>query len=107
MDDRTTLLEPKNPELCDLIDCMISKKVLLDNPPYLKQKKTLLMYMETTWAGEGEISWLRLVTGEVLRYDMPWFYGYKGFWKNKYHHSEPTFQIPIRSGICLQLLGDT
>lgn len=56
MDDRTTLLEPKNPELCDLIDCMISKKVLLDNPPYLKQKKTLLMYMETTWAGEGEIS---------------------------------------------------
>ena len=29
------------------------------------------MYMETIWAGEGEISWLRLVTGEVLRYGMP------------------------------------
>lgn len=28
------------------------------------------MYTETIWAGEGEISWLRLVTGEVLRYDM-------------------------------------
>lgn len=28
------------------------------------------MYMETIWAGEGEISWLRLVTGEELRYDM-------------------------------------
>ena len=28
------------------------------------------MYMETIWAREGEISWLRLVTGEVLRYEM-------------------------------------
>lgn len=34
------------------------------------------MHMETIWAGEGEISWLRLVTGEELRYDMLWFYGY-------------------------------
>lgn len=28
------------------------------------------MHMETIWAREGEISWLRLVTGEELRYDM-------------------------------------
>lgn len=32
--------------------------------------------MESIWAGEGEISWLRLVTEEVLRYDMLSFYGY-------------------------------
>lgn len=29
-----TRTQKPSKELCDLIDCMIGKKVLLDNPPY-------------------------------------------------------------------------